>query len=137
MQLDLSRRGRSPLTTELTPLIDVVFQLLVFFLLTTTFTIPAMPLTLPEAETGQAHQQEQSLTFSITPQGQVFLGESAVPLDKLEHVLKERLELDPTLPVVIRGDIETRYGVFIAVLDACRRAAATKVLLQTTAGASD
>ena len=132
MDLDLQRRARSSLNPELTPLIDVVFQLLVFFLLTTSFSLPAVPLALPAARTGQEKQEQGTIVISITREGNIFLGDSLLPEAKIEAVVTQRVRLAPFRPVVVRGDIESRYGLFVKVLDACRRAGAARVLLETS-----
>lgn len=137
MELDLRRRPRSSLNPELTPLIDVVFQLLVFFLLTTTFSLPAVPLVLPEAKTGQEGREADVIVLSITKHGNVFIGESRLPEGKIEAVVTQRIRLDPLTPVVVRGDIESRYGLFMTILDACRQAGASRVLLETNPAPSD
>jgi biopolymer transport protein ExbD len=137
MELELDRRPRTPPTLELTPLVDVVFQLLVFFLLTTTFTLPAVPLDLPEARTGQARREEGILTLSISPGGDVFIDDAPLPLEKLDAVVTQRLRARPHEDVVIRGDIESRYGLFMRVLDACRSAGARVVLLETASKGGD
>ncbi|HJL39794.1 MAG TPA: biopolymer transporter ExbD [Myxococcales bacterium LLY-WYZ-16_1] len=131
MELELQRRPRPSLSPELTPLIDVVFQLLVFFLLTTTFTLPAVPLDLPEAKSGHERRDEGAMVLSITESGEIFIEESRLPIDKLDAVVSQRVRLQPNLRVVIRGDVASRYGLFIEVLDACRRAGAKMVLLET------
>jgi biopolymer transport protein ExbD len=128
--MEIRRTRRPPLTPELTPLIDVVFQLLVFFLLTTTFTLPAVPLDLPKAETSHERRAEQSLVLSITKEGRLFIGETPLPKEKVEFVIRERLGARPHEQVLVRGDIESRYGLFMKVLDACRKAGAQKVLLE-------
>lgn len=131
MELELQRRPRPSLSPELTPLIDVVFQLLVFFLLTTTFTLPAVPLDLPEAKSGRESRDEGTMVLSITESGELFIEDSRLPIDKLDAVVSQRVRLQPNLRIVIRGDVASRYGLFMDVLDACRRARATMVLLET------
>jgi biopolymer transport protein ExbD len=119
---------------DLTPLIDVVFQLLVFFLLTTTFTLPAVPLDLPPARDTLAKREESMLVLSITADGGLFIDQTPLPEAQLEVVVRQRIELNPERPVLVRGDIEARYGLFVKVLDACRRAGAARVLLETQQG---
>ena len=132
MELELRRRPRSSLAPELTPLIDVVFQLLVFFLLTTTFTVPAVPLELPGARSGQESPQHRRIDVSLTKDGRIFVGGSVVSEAQIKPILVQRLRLSPELQVVIRGDVGSRYGLFMAVLDACREAGAVRVKLETT-----
>jgi biopolymer transport protein ExbD len=129
--IEVARRKRKSVELELTPLIDVVFQLLVFFLLTTTFTLPAVPLELPAVENTQERREESMLVLSIMADGSLFVGETALPEDKLDLVVQQRIALRPEQPVLVRGDIESRYGLFMRVLDACRKAGADKVLLET------
>ncbi len=132
--IEVPRRRRGRTATELTPLIDVVFQLLVFFLLTTTFALPAVPLELPGAESARERREADTLVLSITEDGRLFIGDTPLPEDELELVVRERLSAPPYERVLIRGDIGARYGLFMRVLDACRLAGARRVLLETEAG---
>jgi len=136
MEIELRRSPRSSLAPELTPLIDVVFQLLVFFLLTTTFSLPAVPLDLPEAESGREGRQKDMIVLSITEEGELFIDDARLPRDRLGVVLRQRLRSGWFDRVVVRGDVESRYGLFIEVLDACREAGASAVLLETAAPGS-
>lgn len=129
--IELERRRRPSLLPDLTPLIDVVFQLLVFFLLTTTFTLPAVPLDLPPAENTLERREETMLVLSITREGALFIDETPLPVDKLPLVVEQRVRLRPEQKILVRGDVGAPYGAFVKILDACRKAGAQNVLLET------
>jgi biopolymer transport protein ExbD len=113
---------------ELTPLIDVVFQLLVFFLLTSAFINPGITVNLPDAETG-ATSDDAILSISIDEAGNLFVGQEPVSLGELEARLALQADVDPDIPVAIWGDIDVRYGLFMQVMDLCRASGLTQIVL--------
>jgi biopolymer transport protein ExbD len=113
------RRVRSSL--DLTPLIDVVFQMLIFFLLSSSFLAPAMKLKLPRARTLDPTHQED-LVLSADAEGNLRLGADSVELEELEDVLRTRLETAEEKRLSFRGDRSLHYEVFVQVMEAARRA---------------
>lgn len=131
--LDIARRQRPALTVELTPLIDVVFQLLVFFLLTSVFLEPALPMNLPAAETAEVQQAPAELVIDVEADGTLRLDGREMPLATLRYVLRIR-RATHTGAVSIRGHRDARYGALLEVLDTCRVEGFRNVALATTQG---
>ncbi|MEM6572292.1 MAG: biopolymer transporter ExbD [Planctomycetota bacterium] len=120
MEFRRRKRGRSAL--ELTPLIDVVFQLLVFFLLTASFVQPSLRLDLPSGEASD-EPDSKPIMVEIDAAGTLRVDGDVVPRDGLEDALRAALEDDRTA-VRLSGDREMAYGMFVEALDAARRAGA-------------
>lgn len=123
---------------NLTPLIDIVFLLLIFFMVSTTFNRETdLEITLPEARSEAAQPlARQVISLVINAQGQYQLhpigGDSDAPLrlrdaDELAAALgrRPRSASNPTL--VIRADAQTTHQAVILALDAARRAGLARV----------
>jgi biopolymer transport protein ExbD len=127
------RTSRPPAPVDLTPLIDVVFQLLVFFLLTSAFINPGISVQLPDAETGE-RSDDVGISISVDRDGRVFIEQDEIPLEELESYLLAAASGDPDVPVAIWGDAGVPYGTLVEILDTCRKAALTNVVLMVRRG---
>jgi biopolymer transport protein ExbD len=115
---------------DVTPLLDIVFQLLLFFILTSAFIQPALSLDLPGS--GREHEKvEADLLISIDPEGRFFLNHSDKPLglDELEEALRIFSREKPEASLVIRGDRQVSYGAFFELIDTARSAGIKTVSL--------
>ena len=126
--IEFQRNRKRTAEVDLTPLIDVVFQLLVFFLLTSAFINPGITVNLPDAETG-ATSDDANLSISIDNAGAIFVGQDQVSFEELQTRVLEQAEVDSEITVAIWGDIDVRYGLFMRVMDLCRASGLTKIVL--------
>lgn len=125
-------RRRTSHTPNLTPLIDIVFLLLVFFMLTSHFVRDeVLNIDLPEAESGDALDEPQQIEVIINEAGEYLINSQIVPVDALENILIEKLKGQKEKVVRIRGDKEVDLGIAIDVLDAARRAGASGIDIVT------
>ena len=119
---------------ELTPVIDMVFLLLIFFLVATTFSQEErqIPIALPEAETGQPISMAlRELVITVESEGGVTLSGRAVTLDELRGIVTEAVERNSEQKVSVRADREAEYGLVARVLDICRVAGIDEPFLDT------
>lgn len=125
-------RRRTSHTPNLTPLIDIVFLLLVFFMLTSHFVRDeVLNIDLPEAESGDALDEPQQIEVIINEAGEYLINSQIVPVDALENILIEKLKGQKEKVVRIRGDKEVDLGIAIDVLDAARKAGASGIDIVT------
>ncbi len=119
MRLDTGEEDDSGI--NLTPLIDVVFLLLIFFLTATTFSREEveMDLELPEAASGEAGGGQQTIVINIRRDGRLVMDGRVVTEAALHQKLRAAATRDKDQQVLIRGDTEARYGIVAKVLDAC------------------
>jgi len=119
----IERRKRSPIELDMTPMIDVVFQLLIFLLVATRFTKPETMVDLPagpaSSET-QLQPDRKALTIAITPQGDLVIDFREVTLDQIPEVITTHLASGNLSRVEIRGDKVAHFGVFVKLLEATR-----------------
>jgi biopolymer transport protein ExbD len=130
-------RFRRSLTTrtnvELIPLIDVVFQLVVFFMVSTTFILtPGISLVLPGSETSEPVVMSK-LVVTVVSRDEIYLNKERYDIANLEKRLmnlteKEKEEIKT---VVIEGDENVSYALMINVLDALRKSGFKGVNLKT------
>jgi len=110
---------------------DIVLLLLIFFLLTSTFVIQqGIRVKLPKAFSEESATPDR-ITITMTEEGQLFLEDGLVGLDKLEIVLKEMIEEIGNPLIVIRADRTIIIEKVIRVMDITREAGAEKLLIAT------
>jgi biopolymer transport protein ExbD len=121
-------RRRSTQTPNLTPLIDIVFLLLVFFMLTSHFVQEqSLNIDLPVADSGEAVAEDRQLEVVIAKDGQLLMNDHFVADEALQEVLRTALAGREDKQVRIRGDRTSPLGRSVTVLDAARRAGASGV----------
>lgn len=110
------------LNVDLTPLIDVIFMLVIFFIMTMSFTLPVIDFDLPQSSTAQAEQQARTMRISVDINGNYIVDEQERTLDELNDLVKERMVTcqqdheDLTLELVIDSQSPTQYLINIADL---------------------
>jgi len=106
---------------DLTPLVDVVFQLIIFFMVSTVFVefTQQMDIETPEVEGSLAQDQIKRLTIEITVDEKIFLEGQELALDVIPEHLRDRSSAQS---VVIRADKRLPYGVVMQVMQICRSA---------------
>ena len=122
-----SRNTRGRVTMNMTPMIDVVFLLIIFFLVSSHLARQEtqVALDLPTASTGEPLEESprQRVTINVMPGGQVLLAGQPVAAEELAAKLKfERSRSDSDLEVRIRGDRDVPYSAIEPLLVACAEA---------------
>jgi len=117
------RRGEAP-DVNLTPLIDVVFLLLIFFMVSTTFDKSSeLSIELPEASTEQPPEKERSVTVAVDAQGRYYVEGRRLVNTKattLVRALKKVTDGRSKVPLVIDADARTPHQAVVTVMDAAR-----------------
>jgi biopolymer transport protein ExbD len=128
MRLDLDDTD-DEFAMNLTPMLDIVFNLLLFFLAATTFAREevAMDLRLPQARSGAESKGGHQLTVNVFADGRVQVDGRVVTLEALRQKLQAAAARDKDQGVLVRGDKQAQFGIGLQVLDACRLAKIAKV----------
>lgn len=119
---------------ELTPIIDMVFLLLIFFLVATTFhqSEREMQIALPVSEaSGPISQAARELVINVTNTGQIIANGQSVDEEGLRAIVTRAVEQNPDQKVIIRGDREASYGMVARALDVCKAAGIQEPFLDT------
>jgi biopolymer transport protein ExbD len=117
---------------NITPLVDVVFLLLIFFLLASVFVQPALEVELPEAAHSQQERPaEKQLSIVVTREGDVFVNKMPIPLAELQAHLQAVLAHNRDIPVMVQADRESAFASFVAVMDAAKGAGVAQLIIET------
>lgn len=126
----IERRRKSIEVIDMIPMIDMVFLLLIFFALTSTFEIQrVMEMNLPEATTADRLQEERTLTLYIKKDNQLQLEDRPVELHKLSSAIGEFVRQNNRVTLVIKGDAQVPHGRVVEVMDICHAAGVKKILI--------
>ena len=111
----------SKLTINIVPMIDVVFAILTFFILSTLFLTrgEGLPVDLPAA-TSATQQSQTTLVVTITADGRLYVNQDLVELSTLAAEVKSRLAPGQAALVTINADEQTRHGQVVAAMDQLR-----------------
>lgn len=127
---------------NLTPLIDVVFLLLIFFMVTTTFDRHArLKVSLPESSAETTQQKDEPLVLSIDAKGNYFLNDRQIvnqQLDTLKQALRktigEKNQDYKDVALVLRADANTPHQSVVRAMDAASQLGMTRLSIATVEG---
>jgi biopolymer transport protein ExbD len=111
---------------DMAPLIDVMFMLLLFFLLTSSFLKPGIPLEMPKADNTKL-LEEEGIIISVERGGNIFVNRRQVALNELENLLEQELAQSDTKIITFRGDESILYERFVSVLNIVKRSGAKEL----------
>jgi len=138
--MNFSRKKRQPLEITLTPMIDVVFLLLIFFMVTTTFNQQsAIKISLPEAQGEETLLDEKIIMLTINADGIYFIsGDDDLPhqlvnqkVDTLKRALMQAAGNSRQIPFIISADGKTPHQAVITVLDVASQLGFNRITFAT------
>jgi len=119
---------------ELTPIIDMVFLLLIFFLVATTFhqTEREMQIALPvSASAGPISTSLREIVINVDAEGQIIVSGRPMTPEDLRTLVTEAVASNPQQKVTVRGDRTTAYANVVRVLDVCKGSGVQEPYLDT------
>ena len=120
------RQRRPSLSIELSPLIDCVFLLLIFFMLSSTMLAPAIELDLPSASLA-GDVQSPEIVVTVDSSGRMLLNAEEIPVEELSARLSAMVSGSRRKVVSYRGDSGSDHATFVRVLEAAEAAGADHV----------
>ncbi|PKK88593.1 MAG: biopolymer transporter ExbD [Candidatus Wallbacteria bacterium HGW-Wallbacteria-1] len=131
MKFRRARKFRAQL--DLVPLIDVVFLLLIFFMVTTTFISVEhqLKVKLPSADTGKG-TAAKNLCITLAGDGTILLGDSVTSLSELMDGISRELQKTQDGTVLIKADKSARHGLVVQIMDIAKKAGAEKLAIAAT-----
>ncbi len=124
------KRKRGP-AINITPLIDVMFLLLIFFMVSSTFREHlGIEISLPEAESATDHDVEAH-EISVSRGGAFYLGREKLDEDGLRSALEALLEMEPQATLVLRADREADFGRVVRAMDIARNVGGERLIIPT------
>ncbi|MEM9065634.1 MAG: biopolymer transporter ExbD [Planctomycetota bacterium] len=133
MLLKSTAKDTTPVV-EMTPIIDMVFLLLIFFLVATTFhqTEREMQIALPETESGgPVTLSLRELVVNVLADGSLVVGGRPVSIEDFRAIVTEAVEQNPEQKVTVRGDRAASYEAVARALDICKAAGIQEPFLDT------
>ena len=131
-----TKRERIRSNVDMTPMIDIVFQLILFFLVSTTFaTLPGIKLNLPQSHTAESTSL-MGITITADDNGAIYFNEKEVSMTGLGE---ELLTFDTgttkkeEFPVSLEADSEVTNGTIVKIFDVIRESGYCVINLRTTA----
>lgn len=117
---------------NIVPMIDVIFAILTFFIMSTLFLTRSegLPVNLPKAATGQS-DRPASVTVTIAKEGEISFNREAIALDDLEGAIRAKAEDNQNLLVVVNADTSVHHGRVVEVMDRVRRVKGAKLAIAT------
>ncbi len=129
--MEFEGRKKVGIEMNIAPLIDVVFLLILFFMLTANFVVsPGIKLDLPGAVSARPHAHE-GVVISISRDGQIYLNERGISLGELPGKLGEGLKDAEKKTVTIQADEKINFGLAVDVLDIVKQASVEGVVIST------
>lgn len=114
---------------DLTPLIDCLFMLIIFFVLTMSFSRPVLEIVLPEAQHAEVGQERNELLLCVKDDGKLYINEEPVTIDELGV----RLDADPEKMLNIYMDEKAPFSSFVEVLDLAKVKRSGRFVISTRA----
>lgn len=131
------REGNGNAAINLTPLIDMVFILLIFFAVNSTFVkLPGVEVDQPSAKSTTV-QKSANILIAVTDTGDIWIDKKKVDLRRVRGVVERMFLESPDASVVVLSDQDSRTGLVVEVIDQARLAGAAKVAIAAAEAAED
>lgn len=129
--MELRKGKKRSLILNVTSLIDVLFLLLIFFMISTTFlSQPAIKMELPEAKHADVVRQNPLVVY-VDQYGKVFLNDEPMDVPLLGEALKRKLDASTEKSLVLKADSRVSHGRVIDILDIAKGAGVKKLVFST------
>lgn len=116
---------------NITPLIDVLFILIIFFTVSSTFLEQqGIKLQLPKAQSAETQRTEKAVLF-ISKDSELFLGDKPVTLAQLPQKVRELMETRPEKTLIISADEKVSHGLVVNVMDIARTNLVERLVIST------
>lgn len=130
--MQFKRPRRDDARIEITPLVDMVFLLLIFFMLSTTFIVtPGIKVNLPQSSAEKVTQAKKEVQVVVTEDNRVFVEGMLVDVRELEERLVEVARTDPQTLIIIKADAKALHGKVVEVMDIAKQSGLNRLAIAT------
>ncbi len=117
---------------DITPIVDTVFNLLIFFALSLNFIVtPGIKVNLPESSTEEIIREKDEIVIVIKQGNEIFINNSSVSIEQLFLILSESAQRNRETLIIIQADQEVSHGRVVKVMDTAKRAGLTRLAIAT------
>ncbi len=117
---------------DMTPMVDVVFLLLIFFMISTTFVeSPGISVKLPESSTQAVDREPKEIKVYLTRDGTIYYRDQKISIEEFRGVLSEHRSEAAQTTVLLLADQDSRHGKVVTLMDLARDAGFTKLAIAT------
>lgn len=130
--MKLYEKPPKKIAINLTPLIDVLFILIIFFTVSSTFLEqPGIELKLPEAESSQSHTAQKVIVY-IDKEENVFLNDDPIEFENVAESVNALISAQTEKSVVLQADKNVTHGKIISIMDMLRKKGIYKIIVSTS-----
>jgi len=115
---------------EVTPLVDIIFLLLIFFMVSSDFIKPLLKMELPKAMYEEEKLEKVDLVVTMSDEGDIYVNKERVQKDELRSYLAAEMARLGKYDVIFRGDQQIGYSQFVDILDIAKIAGATSFSIE-------
>ncbi|AJF06312.1 ExbD/TolR family protein [Geoalkalibacter subterraneus] len=126
------RKQQDDARIDMTPMVDVVFLLLIFFMISTTFVeTPGIDIRLPESSARSVDREPEEIKVYLTNEGEIFLGDEPTTKAQLEKFLEGKRDDAGQITFLLLADREARHGMVVELMDLARTSGFSRLAIGT------
>jgi len=126
------RKQQEDARIDITPMVDVVFLLLIFFMISTTFVeTPGIDIRLPESSSRAVEHEPEEIKVYLTNEGEIFLGDEPTTKQELEKFLEGKRDKADQITFLLLADREARHGLVVELMDLARTSGFSRLAIGT------
>jgi biopolymer transport protein ExbD len=125
--------SETPFQINIVPMIDAIFAILAFFIISTLYVTRSegLPVNLPTAITAESQVQDRIITVTIQANGAIFLNQEPIELSRLEAGIESLVTADPPFLVIVNADENVPHGRVVRVMDRLRLVEGIRLAIAT------
>lgn len=130
--MKFQRKSKTKLNLDMTPLIDVIFLLLIFFMISTTFIeTDEINIVLPDVSTKSAQKVKSPLELTLTKKNQVFIGTRLIPWTAFKKDISAEIKSNAYKTAIIRADGDVKHKMVVRLMDILKQIGVQKISVAT------
>ena len=131
--MQFKERVQSDIHLDITPIVDTVFNLLIFFALSLNFIVtPGIKVDLPESETEEIIREQEEIIIMMRQDNEIIINNIPVSIDQLFLTLNKSSQKNKDALVIMQADREVYHGNVVEVMDTVKRAGYKRLAIATS-----
>ena len=127
-----SEKTQTDASLDITPIVDTVFNLLIFFALSLNFIVtPGIKVDLPESLTEEIIREREELVVVLDKDGNIFVDENTVSIEQLVTIFSAAAQESKDTLVIIQADQEVVHGTVVQMMDRAKKAGLVRLAIAT------